>query len=48
MGRHNLRAVMHMQDKSTTEMAALNGLYNSKSETLRLDQDILLTSSIGY
>jgi lipopolysaccharide export system protein LptC len=45
---HNLRAKVQMQDKSTTEMTALNGIYNSKSETLKLDQDIVLTSSTGY
>jgi lipopolysaccharide export system protein LptC len=45
---HNLRAKLQMQDKSTTEVTALNGIYNSKSEILKLDQDILLTSSTGY
>jgi lipopolysaccharide export system protein LptC len=45
---HNIRAKVQMQDKSTMEMTAVVGLYNSKVETLKLDQNILLTSSTGY
>lgn len=44
----NLRAKVEMQDKSTMQMSALTGLYNSKSETLKLERDILLSSSSGY
>ncbi len=44
----NLRAKVEMQDKSTMQMSALTGLYNSKTETLKLERDILLSSSSGY
>jgi lipopolysaccharide export system protein LptC len=43
-----IHAKIEMQDKSSVEMTALSGLYDSKGETLKLDQDILLTSSTGY
>jgi len=43
-----IHAKIEMQDKSSVEMTALTGLYDSKGETLKLDQDILLTSSTGY
>jgi lipopolysaccharide export system protein LptC len=45
---HNIRAKVEMQDKSSMEMTALSGVYDSKSETLKLDQNILLSSSTGY
>jgi lipopolysaccharide export system protein LptC len=45
---HNLRAKVAMQDKSTMQMTALSGIYNSKSETLKLEHDIQLSSSTGY
>jgi lipopolysaccharide export system protein LptC len=44
----NIRAKVEMQDKSSMEMTALTGIYDSKGETLKLDQDILLNSSTGY
>lgn len=44
----NIRAKVQMQDKSTMEMTAITGIYDSKGETLRLDRDILLNSSSGY
>ena len=44
----NIRAKVQMQDKSTMEMSATAGIYDSKAETLKLDQNILLTSSTGY
>ena len=44
----NIRAKVQMQDKSTMEMTATTGIYDSKGETLRLDQNIVLTSSTGY
>lgn len=44
----NLRAKVDMQDSSTVELSAQNGTYNSKSETLKLERNILLTSSTGY
>jgi lipopolysaccharide export system protein LptC len=45
---HNIRAKVEMQDKSSMEMTAVSGVYDSKSETLKLDQNILLSSSTGY
>ena len=45
---HNIRAKVDMQDKSTVQMSARNGLYNSKNETLKLENDIFLSSSAGY
>jgi len=45
---HNIHAKLQMQDKSTVEMTALLGLYNSKGEMLKLDQNIDLSSSTGY
>jgi len=41
----NIRAKVEMQDKSTMELTALTGLYDSKGETLRLDRDIRLNTS---
>ena len=43
----NIRAKVEMQDKSMMELTAINGLYDSKGETLRLDRDIRLNTS-GY
>jgi len=43
----NIRGKVEMQDKSTMELTALTGLYDSKGETLRLDRDIRLNAS-GY
>jgi len=44
----NMHAKMQMQDKTTIEMSAASGLYDSKSETLKLERDIRLSSSNGY
>ncbi len=44
----NIRAKVQMQDKSTMEMSAVTGIYDSKNETLKLDHDIVLSSSTGY
>jgi lipopolysaccharide export system protein LptC len=44
----NIRAKVQMQDKSTMEMSATTGFYDSKAETLKLDQNIVLSSSAGY
>jgi lipopolysaccharide export system protein LptC len=43
-----IHAKVGMQDKSTMEMTAVSGLYNSKTEMLKLQQKIVLTSSTGY
>jgi lipopolysaccharide export system protein LptC len=45
---HNIHAKVGMEDKSTLRMSALDGTYNSKMETLKLDHDIELDSSTGY
>ena len=44
----NIRAKVEMQDKSSMELTALSGIYDSKGETLRLEENILLNSSTGY
>lgn len=44
----NIHAKMQMQDKSIVELSALIGLYDSKSEKLKLNQNIVFTSSTGY
>ena len=44
----NIHAKMEMQDKTTIQMTAATGIYDSKVETLRLDRDIRLSSSNGY
>jgi lipopolysaccharide export system protein LptC len=44
----NIRAKLQMQDKSMMEMSATAGIYDTKRETLKLDQNILLSSSAGY
>jgi lipopolysaccharide export system protein LptC len=44
----NIHAKVQMQDKSTVELSAAIGVYDSKGETIKLDQNILLSSSTGY
>jgi lipopolysaccharide export system protein LptC len=44
----NIGAKVEMQDKSSMNLTALSGIYDSKGETLKLEQNILLTSSTGY
>jgi len=44
----NIHAKVQMQDKSTMEVSATAGIYDSKGETLKLDQNIVLSSSTGY
>jgi lipopolysaccharide export system protein LptC len=44
----NIHAKVEMQDKTTIQMSAASGLYDSKSEMLKLDRNILLSSSNGY
>lgn len=43
----NIHANLEMQDKSKMAMTALTGVYDTKSETLKLMEDIRLTSSTG-
>jgi len=44
----NIHAKVQMQDKSTLELSATAGIYDSKGETIKLDQNIVLSSSTGY
>ena len=44
---HDIHAKIEMQDKSTLSMTAKDGVYDTKSEMLKLDHDILLTSTNG-
>ena len=41
---HNLHGKLQMQDKSTMTMSAADGLYNAKTQTLKLNMDILLVN----
>jgi lipopolysaccharide export system protein LptC len=43
-----IHAKVEMQDKSTVIMTAATGVYDSKANTVKLDRDIILTSSTGY
>ena len=45
---NKLHAKMEMQDKSSVAMSANAGVYDAKSEILKLNDNILLTSSTGY
>ncbi len=44
----NIHAKVQMLDKSTMEMTAAAGIYDTKGETLRLERNIQLSSSTGY
>lgn len=44
----NLHAKVQMQDKSTVDLSAASGLYDSKGETLKLEQSIVVASTAGY
>jgi lipopolysaccharide export system protein LptC len=43
-----IHAKVEMQDKTMVEMTAANGLYDTKADTLRLLDDIRLSSTSGY
>jgi len=45
---HQLHTKMEMQDKSTVEMSAISGVYDVKTEMLKLNENIQLVSSTGY
>ena len=45
---HRLHAKMEMQDNSTVEMSAASGVYDVKTEMLKLNDNIELVSSTGY
>jgi len=42
---HNLRAKVHMQDQTVTLMTAKTGFYNAKTETLKLEKDIVVSNN---
>jgi lipopolysaccharide export system protein LptC len=44
----HIHAKVQMQDKSTLEITAANGVYDSKAELLKLNQSIELSSTTGY
>jgi lipopolysaccharide export system protein LptC len=44
----DIHAKVEMQDKALVEMTAANGLYDTKTDSLRLLDDIRLSSSSGY
>jgi lipopolysaccharide export system protein LptC len=44
----NIDAKVQMEDNSTMKMTALTGLYDTKKETLKLEQQIHLSSDTGY
>ena len=44
----NIHAKVEMQDKTTMQMTAVTGIYDTKAETLRLERNIELSSSNGY
>jgi len=44
----NIHAKVEMQDKTTMHMTAVTGIYDTKAETLRLERNIVLSSSNGY
>lgn len=44
----NIDAKVAMEDNSTMKMTALTGLYDTKKETLKLEQQIFLSSDTGY
>ena len=45
---HDIHAKVQMQDKGSIQVSAATGIYDTKGETLKLAQDIVLTSSAGY
>ena len=44
----DIRARIQMKEKTTADMTANDGTYNSKSEILTLGKNVVLTSSSGY
>jgi lipopolysaccharide export system protein LptC len=45
---HDLHGSFRLHDNSTSEVAAENGVYNSKKEVLELGKNTVVTSSSGY
>jgi lipopolysaccharide export system protein LptC len=48
MELHELNAKIELQDKTAVQMSADRGMYDSKTDILKLMEKILLTSSNGY
>jgi lipopolysaccharide export system protein LptC len=48
MELRELQAKMEMQDKTALRLTASRGVFHSKTDTLKLEEKILLTSSNGY
>src|SRR5262245_2584396 len=44
----DVRAKIAMQDKSTVELTAASGLYDTKGDTMLLRTNVVVTSSAGY
>ena len=44
----DIRAKMGMQDGAILNVSARDGVYNSKTEMLKLQHDVVVTSSAGY
>ena len=44
----NIDAKVQMEDNSTMKMTALTGVYDTKKELLKLEQQIFLSSDTGY
>jgi lipopolysaccharide export system protein LptC len=44
----DIHAKVQMKDNSMLRLSAVDGTYDSKAETLKLDRDIELSSSAGY
>ncbi len=44
----NLHAKVQMQDKGTMEVSADAGVYDSKGETLKLNENVVIHSTSGY
>lgn len=44
----NIHGKVAMQDKTRVDLSADTGIYDTKAETLKLERNILLSSSTGY
>jgi lipopolysaccharide export system protein LptC len=44
----DVRAKVAMQDKTTVELSAASGIYDTKGDTMVLRTDVVVTSSAGY
>ncbi len=44
----DINATMEMEDKTTMKLSAANGVFDTKTEILALDRNIIVTASNGY